>query len=102
MKAGSGCNIILKRGAYYFRRRVPLDLVESLGPGEVTKPLGTKVKREAVRLARAYGARLDVGYSMVRAGQVDSVVLADPAQELHPAAVDGSVPVQRHQFLPQL
>ena len=73
MKAGSGSNVILKRGSYYFRRRVPLDLVDILGPGEVTKPLGTKVKREAVRLARAYGARLDVGYSMVRAGQVDSV-----------------------------
>jgi hypothetical protein len=73
MKAGSGSNVILKRGSYYFRRRVPVDLVEILGPGEVTKPLGTKVKREAARLARAYGARLDVGYALVRAGQVDSV-----------------------------
>ena len=55
MKAGSGSNVSLKRGRYIFKRRIPLDLRDVLGTGEITRPLGTKVRREAERLARAYG-----------------------------------------------
>ena len=31
MKAGSGANLVLKREAYWYRQRVPADLVDSLG-----------------------------------------------------------------------
>lgn len=89
-------HIVLKRGSYYFRKRVPSDLIETLGRGEITKPLGTKVRRVADRLARAYGSRLDVGFDMVRDGACDEVddqrlwvrAFADVALERLQADVD--------------
>ena len=69
VKRGSESNVGLKRGRFNFCRPVPVDLVEILGGGEVTKPLGAKVRSEPERLPRTYGARLDVGYALVRAGK---------------------------------
>ena len=40
-----------RRGAvYYFRRKVPLDLVGALGKREVSHSLGTREHKEALRL----------------------------------------------------
>ena len=72
MKASAGSNLMKKRGAYWFRRRVPGDLADRLGQ-EITKPLGTKSKREAERRARAYGAKLGTGFAALRAGLRDDI-----------------------------
>lgn len=73
MRATSGDNLLLKRGAFYFRRRVPNDLREVIGESDLTAPLGTKNKRVAVRLSRAYAARLELAFEKLRSADVDEL-----------------------------
>lgn len=59
---------IQKRGSiYYFRRRIPLELVEQYhGKREVLRSLGTKDRAEAERLARKIASDLDDEWQALR------------------------------------
>lgn len=56
-------HLITRNGTYYFRRRIPLELLPHYSPKlEIVFSLKTKDLREAERLARAESARLDVEF----------------------------------------
>jgi integrase len=68
------CTHLQKRdGRYYFRRRVPLDLVPILGKTEISKALGTSNRAEAVRLCRAESLLTDQLFASARSPQPDPV-----------------------------
>jgi integrase len=54
-------------GRYYYRRRVPSDLVEKYGRKEHTQALGTADKKEATEAARRAAVRLDEIFRRLRA-----------------------------------
>ncbi|MGO4153586.1 DUF6538 domain-containing protein [Cupriavidus sp. YAF13] len=60
---------IQKRGSvYYFRRKIPLDLIEQHnGKREIIRSLGTKDRPEAERLARKVSVELDDEWQAMRA-----------------------------------
>jgi len=52
-------NIQLRGSVYYFRRKIPLDLIEQhSGKREIIRSLGTKNRAEAERLARKVSVNL--------------------------------------------
>lgn len=53
-------HLLLKRGRYYFRQRIPRPLATSLGRSEIIKALPMCSRPEAVVLARYASARLDL------------------------------------------
>ena len=58
-----------RRGAvYWFRCRIPADLVEHYGKQEILKSLQTRDCREAVRLARALSEEQEQEFDRTRAG----------------------------------
>lgn len=62
------CTHLAKRGSrYYFRRKVPLDVLPHYKGREVMRALGTSDRREAERLARAIGVELDREFERHRA-----------------------------------
>ncbi|CAB3731332.1 DUF6538 domain-containing protein [Paraburkholderia rhynchosiae] len=62
------CTHLIKRSSrYYFRRRVPSDLVSVVGSKEITKALGTSDRATACVQCRLESIRLDVGWSALRA-----------------------------------
>ncbi|WP_207000865.1 site-specific integrase [Trinickia mobilis] len=62
------CTHLVKRGSvYYFRRKIPLDLIAHYdGKKEVMRSLRTSDKREAEKLAREEGVRLDREFAQLR------------------------------------
>ena len=62
------CTHLSKRGSvYYFRRKIPLDLIAYYdGKKEVMQSLRTSDKREAEKLAREEGVRLDREFAQLR------------------------------------
>lgn len=62
---------IQKRGnVYYFRRRIPFDLIDQhAGKREIVRSLGTKDRAEAERLARKVSVDLDDEWLAMRASQ---------------------------------
>lgn len=61
------CTHLAKRGSrYYFRRKIPLDLLAHYSGREVMRALGTSDKREAERLARILGVDLDREFERLR------------------------------------
>ena len=51
---------VIKRGArYYYRRRVPTDLIKLYGKSEIQRALGTSDRREADRLSRKVAVEID-------------------------------------------
>jgi len=62
--------LMVKRDEYWFQRRTPADLADTLG-AVITRPLNTKNKREAERMARAYSAQLETAFGMLKAGLVE-------------------------------
>lgn len=60
-------NIQKRESTYYFRRRVPQDLIEQLGRTEIIRSLRTKDRAEAVRIARKVSAELDDEWQAMRA-----------------------------------
>lgn len=61
-------NHLVRRGAmYYYRRRIPSDLLDHFNPKkELTKALGTSDRREAERLARALAVKHDEEFQTIR------------------------------------
>lgn len=66
---------IQKRGnVYYFRRKIPLDLIERHGgKREIIRSLGTKTRAEAERLARKVSVELDDEWQAMRAPQPKTI-----------------------------
>jgi hypothetical protein len=54
-------------GRYYYRRRIPNDLIEHYGRGVISKALGTAERREAESLARAMSVKHDEEFAARRA-----------------------------------
>lgn len=62
------CTHLAKRGSrYYFRRKIPLDVLPHYKGREVMRSLGTSDRREAERLARTIGVELDREFERLRA-----------------------------------
>ncbi len=62
------CTHLAKRGSrYYFRRKIPIDVLAHYKGKEVMRSLGTSDKREAERLARAIGVDFDQEFARLRA-----------------------------------
>src|SRR5215207_1289622 len=57
-----------RTGIYWFRRRVPTDLVEHLGRKEVTRSLGTRDAAQAKKLYAEALADYEVQWANLRAG----------------------------------
>lgn len=77
-------NHLIRRGTrYYFRRRIPADLLLHFNPSgeitkkELTKSLGTSDRREAERLARAMAVHYDDQFQAIRSA-CSSVFLDEP------------------------
>lgn len=63
----SQTHLYLRNGVYYFRRRVPTDLLQHYHPkAELNYSLKTKDRREAERLARLEAVKLDGEFQAVR------------------------------------
>ena len=60
-------HLITRNGTYYFRRRIPSELLKYYSPKlEVIFSLKTKDLREAERLSRAESARLDIEFDRLK------------------------------------
>jgi integrase len=59
-------HLIRKGSVYYFRRRVPADLVQAYGKSEHVRSLRTTDKREAERLVRRYDVEMDSLFETLR------------------------------------
>lgn len=74
MEAVPGCNHLYRRGAvYWFRRRVPEDVVKSIGTAQWRISLGTKDFDEAKRLARLRSVSTDQQITVSRARNAGKV-----------------------------
>lgn len=70
------CTHLIKRNAiYYFRRRIPLALVEHFGRSEVVHSLRTSDRREAERLARQEGCRYDNLFAELEGKEPEVIVV---------------------------
>ena len=62
------CTHLAKRGSrYYFRRKIPLDVLPHYKGKEVMRSLGTSDRREAERLARIIGVEHDREFERLQA-----------------------------------
>lgn len=60
-------NHLIRRGAiYYYRRRVPADLIEAMGKKEIQQSLGTSDPKEAARLSRKVAVEFDDKFERLR------------------------------------
>jgi hypothetical protein len=67
MDLPSQIHVFNRSGTYYFRRRVPKDLLSLYPSGQVVFSLKTKDRKEADRLARAESVKLDQEFQRHRA-----------------------------------
>lgn len=81
---------IQKRGnVYYFRRRIPQDLIEKhVGKREIIRSLGTKDRAEAQRLARKVSAELDDEWQAMRTASSGSPSSATASHRIDPRYFD--------------
>ncbi|KAG0163222.1 hypothetical protein DFQ30_000515, partial [Apophysomyces sp. BC1015] len=65
----SMCTHLSKRGSvYYFRRKIPLDLIARYnGKKEIMRSLRTSDRRDAERMAREVGVQIDREFAQLRA-----------------------------------
>jgi integrase len=103
------CTHLAKRGSrYYFRRKIPLDLLPHYKGREVMRSLGTSDRREAERLARIVGVELDREFERLRAPHLlnstdlqnarhsaQATLPADTADSQEPGLLCADI-VQRH------
>ncbi len=60
--------------SYYFRRKIPQDLVSHYRKAEIKKSLRTSNRRDAERLARIEGIRLDTEFATIRGESTDTSI----------------------------
>jgi hypothetical protein len=93
------CTHLTKRGSiYYYRRRIPLDLIGIFGT-EIMKSLGTKDRKEAEVLVRKMGARHDEEFAQIRSEAAGSNISLPPPQipqhsQTKPLAFDADLGVE--------
>lgn len=63
-------HMINRNGVYYFRRRIPKDLVEHYQKNEIIFSLKTSDPSEADRLQRQESVKLDEEFQQIRKGQI--------------------------------
>ncbi|MEM1114320.1 MAG: DUF6538 domain-containing protein [Pseudomonadota bacterium] len=66
-RAGPGRNIVKRYNTWFYRRRVPSDLVGDLGKREYTRSLETDSEAIALRKAAAINVQLDREWDQIRA-----------------------------------
>ena len=66
-----------RNGVYYFRRKIPLDLIAHYGKAEIALSLKTKERKEAEPLARKWGVFYDDEFAEVRKSLWTSPALID-------------------------
>ncbi|CAB3798829.1 tyrosine-type recombinase/integrase [Pararobbsia alpina] len=80
---------VIRRGSrYYYRRRVPADLIEKYQKTEHVQALGTANPKEAAKEARRVGAALDQVFDRLRA-EIEAENLAKQSAYI-PAMIDGT------------
>lgn len=69
-----------RNGRYFYRRRVPADLIEAYGKSEVQQALATADPKEAAKSARKVAAKFDDIFDVLRADllRLEPVIEADP------------------------
>ncbi|MDB5823789.1 MAG: hypothetical protein JWR21_2493 [Herminiimonas sp.] len=83
------CTHLAKRGTrYYFRRKIPRDLLQFYKGREVMRSLGTSDRRDAERLARIVGVELDREFERLRANHSPNSIRFQDAQ--HSASATSS------------
>lgn len=86
---------LIRRGAmYYYRRRIPADLLKHFNPKkELTKALGTSDRREAERLARALAVKHDDEFQAIRGAPSAAVAELSQVQQFSsPTNTKGQIP----------
>jgi integrase len=77
---------VIKRGSrYYYRRRVPTDLIELYGKSEIQRALGTSDRREAERNARRVAVEFDSIFEGLR----------NPTQATQPGTYWDALPLEQ-------
>jgi hypothetical protein len=66
MDLPSQIHVFNRNGTYYFRRRIPKDLLSLYPSDQIIFSLKTKDRKEADRLARAESVRLDLEFERKR------------------------------------
>lgn len=59
-------HVLARRGTFYYRRKIPVDLQRHYGKVEIKHSLGTKDRPEAERLARRRSVELDQEFEALR------------------------------------
>ncbi|MCP1573181.1 hypothetical protein J2S30_001560 [Herbaspirillum rubrisubalbicans] len=75
------CTHLLKiagSSSYYFRRKIPEDLIAHYNKKEIKKSLRTSDRREAERLARIEGSKLDDEFASLRKPQKSEIQIDAP------------------------
>lgn len=83
MTLASQTHLYLRNGTYYFRRRVPTDLLQHYHPkAELNYSLKTKDRREAERLARLEAVRVDAEFHSVRRNLAATSIEVIPPEDV--------------------
>jgi len=73
--------LLHRRGAvYYFRQRIPLELIPCVGKKELRISLGTSNANEALKRLKLLSAKLVEQFDAVRAGNINVLQLDSPGQ----------------------
>ncbi|WP_180937454.1 site-specific integrase [Herbaspirillum seropedicae] len=91
------CTHLLKipgSSSYYFRRKIPEDLIAHYNKKEIKKSLRTSDKREAERLARIEGTRLDLEFEALRQPST-------PTIQINASPQVPNIPALRHSIVDQ-
>jgi hypothetical protein len=95
-------HLVLRRGRYYARRRVPADLVDLLGASDLTKALATGSRREAQRLAHLWGERLQAGFVALRSAILPTMASTTPRDWLNNFASEAFGELAREELQAQV
>ncbi|HSI21236.1 MAG TPA: DUF6538 domain-containing protein [Verrucomicrobiae bacterium] len=83
MTVASQTHLYLRNGTYYFRRRIPTDLLQHYHPKvELNYSLKTKDRREAERLARLEAVRVDAEFQTVRRNLTATSIEVIPPEDV--------------------
>ena len=74
---------LMRRGAvYYFRRKIPADLIDHYSKREITESLRTKDPREAVRKVRSRLLQQEQEFDRIRAGRSVAELTEEQAEAI--------------------
>lgn len=83
MTLASQTHLYPRNGTYYFRRRIPTDLLQHYHPkAELNYSLKTKDRREAERLARLEAVKVDAEFQTVRRNLAATSIEVIPPEDV--------------------